>query len=58
MSRRLLLAVALVAAVAGAGAVKAAPAAVAFAPVAPTFTGTVDNATLPSYGVWRRRLAA
>lgn len=51
MRGRLLLAVGLVAAVAGAGAVTAAPSAVGFAPVAPTFAGSVESATLTSYGV-------
>lgn len=50
MRARLLLAVGLVAALTGAGAVTAAPAAVGFAPVTPTFSDTVESATLPSYG--------
>lgn len=51
MRTRLLLVVALAAGLAGAGAVRAAPAAVGFAPVAPTFSDSVASATLPSYGL-------
>ena len=50
MRTRLLAVVALAAALAGAGAVRAAPAAVSFAPVEPSFSGAVPTATLPSYG--------
>jgi hypothetical protein len=50
MRTRLLVGVALAAALAGAGGVRAAPAAVGFAPVAVGFTGTVPVETLPSYG--------
>lgn len=50
--RRLLLltVLALLAALAGAGAVRAAPAAIGLDPVAVTFGGPVHAATLPSYG--------
>lgn len=50
MKTRLLLGAALVAALAGAGGVRAAPAAVGFAPVETGFTGTVPVRSLPSYG--------
>lgn len=51
MRSRLLLGIALVAALAGAGAVRAAPAVVSLAPVAPAFGNEVPVATLASYGV-------
>ena len=50
MRARLLVGVALVAALAGAGGVRAAPATVGFAPVGVTFSGQVPVRTLPSYG--------
>lgn len=51
MRPRLLVAVALGAALLGAGGVRAAPAAVSLAPVAPSFTAGVPVQTLASYGV-------
>lgn len=51
MRARALVGVALAAALCGAGAVTAAPRTVSFAPVAPSFSGPVPTATLPSYGV-------
>jgi hypothetical protein len=50
MRGRLLLGVALLAALAGGGVVTAAPAVVELAPVTPAFSGDVPTATLPSYG--------
>lgn len=50
MRPRLLLGVALAAALAGAGAVTAAPSVVGLAPVELSFAGPVPTATLPSYG--------
>ena len=50
MRARLLAGIALVASLAGAGGVTAAPAAVHLAPVGLAFGGPVPTATLPSYG--------